>query len=221
MDIEFFLKERTKFIKYYYENGIIPFEKTKELIDKGLDPYVPKYSEDAEPPFLSEWLDADTALEAVGHTALSMLSSSIQLFLKEWLRQVEQWSSVEIQVNFKNNGGLRQCAEIFSELGLQVTPCPADMDLIEQILLVRNRIQHPEQLTSLRVEHSENDLKKFPKPFFARESEYQFFSEEDNPYSWLIPPSVTVTNEMVMEAISQVEIFCSWLDSEYWRCRNA
>ncbi|QSX28542.1 hypothetical protein JYB88_09515 [Shewanella cyperi] len=221
MDIVCFLKERTKFIKYYYENGILPFEHTKQLIENGLAPYEPPYSEDSEPPFLSEWLDADTAFDTVGHTALTMLSSSVQLYLKEWIRQIEQWSRVEITVNFKKNNGLRQYSEIFDKLGFSVRPCPANVDLIEQILLVRNRIQHPEQLTSLNIEHSQNDLKKYPKPFFARESEYSYFSNNDNVDSWLIQPSVTVTKEMVIEAISQVEIFCTWLDNEYWKCRDA
>ena len=220
MDIEFFLKERTKFIKYYYENGVIPFESTMELIEKGVEPYVPPYSEDPEPPFLSEWLDAQTALDTVGHTAISMLSSSVQLFLKEWLRQVESWSSVKIEVNFKKNGGLRQCSEIFQELRMTPKQCPADIDLIEQVLLARNRVQHPEEITSFRVSHNENDLRRYPKPFFARESEYQYFSDKDDS-SWLIPPAVTVTKEMVLEAINQVELLCSWLDGEYWECKNA
>lgn len=221
LDIEFFLKERTRFIKYYYENGVAPFEKIMFLIESELEPYVPPYSEDSEPAFLAEWIDAQTAFEAVGHTAISMLSSSIQLFLAEWLNQISHSSRVEIEVNFKKNGGLRQCAEIFEKLGMKPNPCPANIDLIEQIFLVRNRVQHPEKITSLRVEHAEKDLRKYPRPFFARESESAFLLKTNKLNNWLFPPTVEATREMVEESILHAELFCSWLDSEYWKCRKA
>ena len=85
-------------------------------------------SEDPAPPFLAEWIDAQTALEAVGHTAISMLSSSVQLFLKEWLSQISYWSNVKVKVDFKKNGGLRQCAEVFNLLEMKPSPCPANID---------------------------------------------------------------------------------------------
>jgi len=220
LDINFFLKERTRFIKYYYDNGAAPFEKIIELIENHQEPYVPPYSEDTEPPFLAEWIDAQTALEVVGHTAISMLSSSIQLFLKEWLNQISRWSHVEVKVNFKKNGGLRQCSEIFHLLKMKPSPCPANIDLIEQIFLARNRIQHPEKITSLTVNHAEKDLSKYPNPFFVRESESILLSRTNKLNSWLIPPTVAATRKMVEESILHAEFFCFWLDTEYWKCRT-
>ncbi len=220
VDISFFLKERTRFIKYYYDNGIAPFKTIMELIENEKDPYVPPYSEDSEPAFLAEWIDAQTAIEVVGHAAISMLSSSIQLFLKEWLKQIERFSNVKITVNFKKNGGLRQCTEIFSCLEMNPSPCPANIDLIEQIFLARNRIQHPEQITYLTVSHAKTDLSKYPNPFFARESEVELLSKTNKLNNWLVPPTVAATREMVEESILHAELFCSWLDSEYWKCRK-
>ena len=89
MDIEFFLKDRIKFIRYFYEAAIAPFAKTMDDIENEVEPYVPSYSEDGEPPFLSEWIDAKSGLETCGHHALSMLASSLQLYLKAWV----QWIS--------------------------------------------------------------------------------------------------------------------------------
>ena len=221
MDIEYFLNQRTSFVRYYYDNAALPFMNIIEAIDKGIEPYVPPYSEDPEPPFLKEWLDAQTALDMVGQTALSMLSSSVHLFLNEWVRQIENNHGVEITVNFKKPGGLLECNEIFSKLGLKPKECESNLKVIEQILLARNRAQHPEQLTSMRIEYTKKDLDKYPKPFFARQSELDLCSEDEDINSWLLSPAVTPTKENIYEAISQVELFCSWLDTEYWKGKNA
>ncbi|UMO86312.1 hypothetical protein HP572_13005 [Pectobacterium sp. PL64] len=54
MDIEFFLKERTKFINYFYETATAPFTKTMNDIENEVHPYIPAYTEDSEPPFFIE-----------------------------------------------------------------------------------------------------------------------------------------------------------------------
>lgn len=63
MDVLYFLKERTRFIRYFYETACQPFRETMRKIEAGEEPFEPPYSEDGEPPFLTEWLEADTALD--------------------------------------------------------------------------------------------------------------------------------------------------------------
>ena len=63
MDVLFFLKERTRLIRQYYVNAASPFNEIIRKIEAGEEPFVPPYSEDGEPPFLSEWIDADELLE--------------------------------------------------------------------------------------------------------------------------------------------------------------
>ncbi len=82
MDIEYFLKSRTAFIRYFYEHAVRPFNEIKIAIENEEEPYIPPYSEDGEPPFLEEWMDAEQGVEIVGHACISMLSSSLYLFLK-------------------------------------------------------------------------------------------------------------------------------------------
>jgi hypothetical protein len=41
MDLEFFLKSRTTFIRYFYENGVRPFNDIKMKIENGEEPYIP------------------------------------------------------------------------------------------------------------------------------------------------------------------------------------
>jgi hypothetical protein len=220
MDIEFFLKDRTKFIRYFYEAAIAPFTAIMDDIENEVAPYIPPYSEDGEPPFLSEWIDAKSGLETCGHHALSMLASSLQLYLKAWVDRLDKYHGMTFKVNFKKKGWFNGYCEIFKEIELDISVCPANLNIIEQIPLVRNRIQHPEQLTSVNVSHSESDLNKYPSPYFVQDSELALSSEQEE-QSWLFPPAIAPSKEKINEAISNVVQLCSWLETEYWAARNA
>lgn len=220
MDIEFFLKDRTKFIRYFYEPATIPFTKIMNNIENGVEPYIPPYREDDEPPFLTEWSDAKSGLETCGHHALSMLSSSFQLYLKAWVDRLDRNHSRKFEVNFKKKGWFNGYRDIFNEVELNMSECPASLEIIEQIPLVRNRVQHPEQLTSINISHSEDDLNKLSNPYFVQESELSLASDQER-QSWLFAPTIAPTNEKIVEAINNVEIFCSWLEAQYWSARNA
>lgn len=41
MDVEYFLKERTKFILYFYDNGVVGFREILRQIDEQEEPFVP------------------------------------------------------------------------------------------------------------------------------------------------------------------------------------
>jgi hypothetical protein len=95
-----------------------------------------------------------------------------------------------------------------------MSDCPANLDIIEQIPIVRNRVQHPEQLTSIDIALSEKDLNMYPNPYFVKESESSLASEQETP-SWLFPQTISPTKEKIVEAISNVEQLCTWLESQY------
>jgi hypothetical protein len=218
MDIEAFLKLRTAFIRYFYENAVKPFEEMKTAIENGEEPYVPPYSEDGEPPFLEEWMDAEQGVDTVGHVCISMLSSSLQLFLKTWVNRIEEEYRMKFNVDFKNKGWFNGYKQIFLELQLPLLECTVDFDVVEQVTLARNRVQHPEDLTELRVKHSKSDLKRFPKPFFASETEIKMaIRDDDESVIWWLRPSIKSAREKVLAAVDQVEAFCSWLEEEYWK----
>lgn len=220
MDIEFFLKERTKFIRYFYNVAATPFANTMDDIEQEVEPFTPPYSEDGEPPFLTEWIDARSGLETCGHHALSMLSSSLQLYLKAWVDRLDKYHGMTFDVNFKRKGWFNGYREIFIETGLIMSDCPANLDIIEQIPIVRNRVQHPEQLTSIDIALSEKDLNMYPNPYFVKESESSLASEQETP-SWLFPQTISPTKEKIVEAISNVEQLCTWLESQYWLGRHS
>jgi hypothetical protein len=218
MDIEFFLKLRTAFIRYFYETSVKPFDAIKSAIEKGEAPYIPPYSEDEGPPFLEEWMNAEQGIDAIGHACISMLSSSLQLFLKSWVDRLVKEHGMKFDADFKKRGWFNGYKQIFVQLQLPLSECTVDCDVIEQVTLARNRVQHPEELTALWVKHSESDLKRFPKPFFASEAELKMaIRDDDDSVIWWLRPSVKSAQEKILAAIDQVESLCSWLEAEYWK----
>jgi hypothetical protein len=218
MDIEYFLKSRTGFIRYFYEHAVRPFNEIKSAIEDEKEPYIPPYSEDGEPPFLEEWMDAEQGVEILAHACISMLSSSLQLFLKAWVNRLEKEHGMKFNADFKKRGWFNGYKQIFNKLKLPLSQCGADLDVVEQVALARNRVQHPEELTKIAVDHSESDLRRFPKPFFASETELKMaIHDSDGSATWWLRPSVKSTKEKIFAAIDQVEALCSWLEEEYWK----
>jgi hypothetical protein len=221
MDIEFFLKRRTAFIRYFFENSTRPVDEIKTAIENGDDPYIPPYSEDGEPPFLEEWMDAEQGVDTVGQVCISMLSSSLKLFLKAWVNRLEKAHGMKFSVNFKRKGWFNGYKQIFVKLQLPLDECPADFDVVEQVTLARNRVQHPDDLTDLNVKHSASDLKRFPKPFFASEAEIKMaIHDHDDSVIWWLRPSIKSARDRVLAAIDQIESLCSWLEKEYWKAAH-
>ena len=216
MDIEYFLKSRTSFIRYFYEQAVRSFNEIKIAIENKEEPYIPPYSEDGEPPFIEEWIDAEQGVEIVGHACISMLSSSLHLFLESWVNRLEKEHGMKFNAKFEKRRWFNGYKQIFNELQLPLSQCGADLDIVEQITLARNRVQHPEKLTKIVVDHSRSDLKRFPKPFFANETELKMaIHDADGSFIWWLRPSVKSTKEKIFAAIDQIEELCSWLEEEY------
>lgn len=213
MDVLYFLKERTKFIRCFYASGCLPFQETIRKIEAGEQPFEPPYSEDGEPPFMDEWSDANTALEVLGRTCLSMLSESLKLYFKTW--EAQFWRERPCGKCFKKSFGsgfLEGYRACFGEaLKINWNECPADFSILEQVTLARNRTQHPESITTLSLTHDADTRKKHPQPFFMHESEKDLADAESQSSSWL-DPTLHISRENLFEAIDQVELLADWLE---------
>jgi len=215
MDVLYFLTERTKFIRYLYENASQPFLETKRKIEAHEEPFEPPYSEDPEPPFLQEWLEADEALEVLGRNCISMLSESLKLYFTTWEAQLWRDRPCETHFKklFKENGFLHGYRACFSEaLTINWDECPADFSILEQITLARNADQHPESITTIRVSHNEYARRKHPQLFFVRESEKDLMRDPDYAAGPWFDPTLHVSSETLLEAITQVERLADWLE---------
>jgi hypothetical protein len=55
-----------------------------------------------------------------------------------------------------------------------------ELNLLEQVVLARNRDQHPENIWTLNVTHSERDLRSHPSPFFIHEDERGLLGDDED-----------------------------------------
>ncbi len=178
---------------------------------------MPPYSEDGEPPFLNEWIEADESLQVLGYSCISMLAAALHLYLKTW----EAVLRVPLGNSFKTENGWfnRYKAHFAVRFGIDFTKAPADLIMLEEIILARNRIQHPDDIVTPRTSYLPSDLRKLPAVFFVHETERGLFEDtEETEKLWLFPPSVHITEEKLVAAVVEVEKFSDWLEGEIQNC---
>ena len=213
MDVRYFLEQRLAFIEQLYVNAAAPFVERQRKIEAEEEPFVPPYSEDGEPPFLTEWLEAKESLQVLGGSCISMLSASFHLYFKTWERRLGVPVGPPLIAAFKK-GWVNGYRVYFLRLfGIKFEDSSCDLPLLEELVLARNRVQHPASITSQNAQYSDDDLKKLPSPFFIDERERELFSEgEEGERNWLMPPTIHVTPEKLLAAISEVRRFSVWLE---------
>lgn len=117
---------------------------------------------------------------------------------------------------FKKRGWLAGYKAHFAQcFDIQFDAGPAQLGFLEEVVLARNRIEHPSSITSLRTQYSRADLKKLRHPFFIDQREASLLSDADRgERSWLMPPTLHVTEEQLLAALSEVERFAEWFEAE-------
>lgn len=216
MDVLAFLRNRLQFICAFYDTAAEPFRETIRKIENGEPPFEPPYSEDGgEPPFLSEWIEADTGLDVLGRACLSMVSASLKLYFETWEAQLRiEWEKGEKKKAFRN-GFLQGYQKCFAEVvKVSWEDCPADLEILEQVTLARNRDQHPESITRMGVNHTPTDRRRYPGLFFASDAERKAYQDPEMAgISWM-NPSVRVSREALLKAIGEVENLAEWLEPQ-------
>lgn len=211
MDVRYFLTDRIAFILQLYENAAQPFVDRQRRIDEGEHPYPPKYREDDEPPYLEESIEVEESLQVLAYTCLSMLAGALHLYLATWRTQLPVGEPTG-----RKKGWLHQARADFLEwFGIDFEDAPSDLRFLEEIVLARNRIQHPEDIVSVLPSYSESDLERRPGVFFVTETERKMFAR-DGPegQSWMWQPSLHVTPEKLRAAVAEVLQFSEWLEAQ-------
>lgn len=217
MDAAFFLRRRTRFIHHYYATGVGPFREIQRKIDTQESPYdeAPPFfdPEYGEPAFLEEWIEAEEAAQVVGQSAISLLSDSLKIYFKSLEQQLEFRLSGEAKATAKKEGFLAAYKGALGEiLETDWTNCPVRFDVIEQIVLARNRAQHGEHLSILGARHDPKTLTKHRDLIFASEGELKMWVEEGaDPETWLAP-RLEITEESLRAAITEVEKLAHWIE---------
>ena len=215
MDTLFFFKERVSFIRDFYKDAASVFESRITKIVGGEKPYdLPRDAgnEYEEPPFQDEWTNAKESLEVLGLTCVSMLSASIQVYFLEWEAATGmKWRPKERGKLFGKHGVAGYVHEIVDLFNPPSGKCPADLGLIEQVILARNATQHPERITDLIPQHRRGDLKKYRHPFFLGEFEATFL-EGDIAQPSIFVPRIRVSREKLMQVLDEAETLAMWMD---------
>lgn len=168
MDVEYFLKRRVEFIRQFYLIASTAYIERKRLIESGEEPFVPPYSEDPEPAFLDEWMEAEESLQVLARTCISMLAAIFRLYFKAWEFRVRIPVDDSFKSDFKD-GWLNGYKAYFArKLRIQFENSPINLPVLEEIILVRNRTQHPEFITMDTLYYSDSDLKKIAAPVLYR-----------------------------------------------------
>lgn len=216
MDISFFFSRRVEFIRQFYSMASAPYVERKRKIEAQEEPFVPPYSEDDEPPFLEEWLETDESLHVLAYSCVSMLAAALHLYFEAWVRESRVQVDEELKKSFKKVGWFTGYRTHFSQrFEIDFEFCPENLQLLEEVVLARNRFEHPLSITSIRTNYAGADLEKLPHPFFVDEREAALFSDtEESERAWLIPPTLHVTEQQLLTAIAVAEGFAKWFDAE-------
>lgn len=226
MDMNFFLKQRTTFIRGFFDDGVGGFRETQRRIDQAEPPFDnPPYSEDGEPAFLSEWLDAATSAELVGQACVSLLSDSLKLYLNTLQKEIGFVFDKTEKALAKKSFVRAYQAALGEVLETDWTDCPVRFDVIEQVILARNLSQHGSNLTSFRITHDAKSLRQHPEPLFASKGEHKTWVESGGADFSFLMPAVHVTREALFAATEEIEQLGDWIDGRMdkafaWRRRQ-
>jgi hypothetical protein len=220
VDVLYFLEDRMRFIRCYYEQAALGFLETKRKIEAEEPPFDnPPWDESGEPGFLQEWMDAEDGLVMLGRSCVSMLSGSIQIYFKEWKKLLGITMTNEEQRAFFNNGilhGYRAVYEYFTKLSWSNSG--ANLGILEQVILARNNDQHPENIHTMHAYHKERDHEKYPDLFFLSERDKRSSGDNDASFA-LFGGHIVVTKETLFTAIDQLEVLARWLEPQLIRLR--
>lgn len=216
MDVRYFLDRRIAFIRQFYATASEPYVERKRKIEAHEEPFVPPYSEDGEPPFLDEWLEADESLHVLAYSCISMLAAALHLYLESWVKQsrVVVEESLKKSV-FKKSGWFSGYDAHFTKhfnIAFKTGPC--DLKMLNEVVLVRNRIEHPPSITNQKTQYSASDLKLLRHPFFVDKIEIALlgYSDEEEVSRFMLP-TVLITEVQLIAAVAEVERFSAWFDS--------
>ena len=216
MDVRYFLKQRTSFIRFFYDESSRAFRSIQAKIEAKESPFdEPPYSEDPEPPYLEEWMEAETGVEVLGQSCVALLSDTLKLYFNTLRERVVGFEFSNDLKRLQHEQGFvaankAALGEIFqTDWG----DCLVRFDVIEQIVLARNRGQHGSDLVLLKVRHDSRTLKKYPRPFFANEDELKVWVDTGEDIdATFATPSIEITRENLFAAVAEAELLADWIE---------
>jgi hypothetical protein len=216
MDVIFFLKERTAFIRQLYSTTSSPYIERMLKIQNEEEPFVPLYSGvegDGEPFFQKEFNEAAESLDTLRLMYISMLKSALHSYLDTWIKQ--SGISVDNELHkkiFKKKGWFWGYSNHFNHhFKIDFEKAPVDLKIIEEITLARNNIEHQESIAD-RPKYRDRDYKKLGSFLFVDKDLFELL--QDIGSGMFLSPYLCVTEEQLLTVISTVEDFAKWFNNE-------
>ena len=215
VNTRYFLNQRLAFLRQLHQAAIAQYVERKRLIDAEEEPFTPKYEDDSgEPSYLEEYLEAEESIQVLGRACASMLAATLKVYLETWQKLVNAPIDSEVDAMFKKNWLTGYQAYFAKHAGVEFAKCPVNLQLLEELVLARNRVQHPNSLTTESSRYSSSDLKKLPHPFFIDESDRELFATaSEGKNEWLLALAIDVTPEKFEESVKTIEQFAEWLEA--------
>jgi hypothetical protein len=175
MDVTAFLKQRTAFIRTF-DTGVAGFEDTKRRIEAGDPPFDnPPCCEDSEPPYVTEWVDAETRRDVLSQACVALLSDTLKLYLNTLrLRTLRFEFEPEEKALLRKRGFVAAYRAALGDVfDTDWSDCSVSFEVIEQIVLTRNQAQHGDDITSFHLTHGPGILRDLRQPIFVDPAEWQ------------------------------------------------
>ena len=222
VDVLYFLKERTRFIRQYYDIAEGAFAEVKRKIKDEEAPFdepPPGFNpEDGEPPFMDKYMDADAGQEFTGQACVSFVAASLKLFFDETRHELARYAwkrpVPEFDVKYaKNHGFFAANKKWFAEMGIDFEKPGADLAIVEEVILTRNVAQHPAGISSMTLYVRGKEVRRRPFPWFIHPFEEHGIdpanAEDLERFSWML----SITREKFMQAVDEVDKLCTYI----WR----
>ncbi len=215
MDIHFFLKQRTEFIGRHYDVCVASFDEQKRLIDAEAPPFDdPPYSEDGEPAYLEEWYDADTSIQLVGISCVSLLSDALKLYLNLLQHRQLRFVFTDQEAKRLKKHFVAVYRDALGEIyATDWSDTGIDFAVIEQVMLARNRGQHGTDLTSFLLTHDDRTLASHPVPFFISAEESRSLDGTGAALGRSLNPTIAISRDALFAAIGEVEKLGDWIEA--------
>lgn len=207
MDYLALLNDNLKFLRWFYEQSVMPFREIKRKIEGQEDPYIPAGYECDEPPFLSEWQEADEALKLQGQVCLSLLQRSFREYLDSTVQR-----HPKAQPARKGNWFANYKKWFLEEAAIDWDKSPVPLSRIEELTIARNCVEHGSGSVNdahrLVKEQAENYHERFPDAMFASEFERTLWKEMEYPQ----PVAIELTQEKLDNAIENILAFAKFIE---------
>lgn len=208
MDVLYFLRERTRFIEYYFETAGAPFLELKRKMEAEEPPFDEHPDpESGEPAFQDEYDWASKGEEAVGRVAVSLLAALLHQTFEHWRKELGITFDEADLKYMKRKGWYRGYQRgLEGLLGERFNDSPADLKVVEQVVIARNSDQHSGSLTDIGAHLPADVRKRFGKPLYVSEN-----SAMDELLEKVFGSRLVVTRETLMKGIEEVEKLVAWL----------